>query len=85
MKITMNIDCSPEEARAFLGLPDAEPIQRSMMEHMQTRIEKAAAAMDPERFLKMMFPFQSEGGLADMPRAFWERFMPSRANPNSNK
>lgn len=27
MIITINVDCTPEEARAFLGLPDLKPMQ----------------------------------------------------------
>ncbi|WP_420846806.1 DUF6489 family protein [Microvirga tunisiensis] len=27
MKITMDVECTPEEARAFLGLPDVKPMQ----------------------------------------------------------
>ena len=26
MKITVDVDCTPEEARAFLGLPDVKPM-----------------------------------------------------------
>jgi hypothetical protein len=32
MKITVNIDCTPEEARAFFGLPDVAPMQATMPE-----------------------------------------------------
>ena len=31
MKITMNVDCTPEEARAFLGLPDVKPMQEQLI------------------------------------------------------
>ncbi len=27
MKITVDIDCTPEEARAFFGLPNVQPMQ----------------------------------------------------------
>jgi hypothetical protein len=43
MKITVNIDCTPLEARQFFGLPDVEPMQKSVM----TEIErKMLAEMD---------------------------------------
>ena len=35
MKATMNIDCTPEEARVFLGLPDVQPMQEHLMKEMQ--------------------------------------------------
>ena len=28
MKITVGIDCTPTEAREFMGLPDVKPMQR---------------------------------------------------------
>ena len=73
MKVTVNIDCSPEEARAFLGLPDVAPLQDAMMAQMKAQMEKTAAAMDPETFLKTIFPAQA-GGLAEIQKAFWAQF-----------
>ena len=32
MKITMNIECTLEEARRFLGLPDVTGLQEEMVE-----------------------------------------------------
>ncbi len=73
MKITINVDCSPQEARAFMGLPDVAPFQEAMMEEMKARMQKAASAMDPEAMFKTLFPMQSEG-MADMQKAFWGQF-----------
>ena len=33
MKITVEIDCTPDEARQFLGLPDMKPMQAALMAH----------------------------------------------------
>ena len=38
MKVTVNIDCTPEEARAFMGLPDVQPMQKAMLAEMEKRI-----------------------------------------------
>ena len=38
MKITVEIDCSPVEARAFLGLPDVSALNARMVEEMQSRM-----------------------------------------------
>ena len=35
MKFTINIDCTPEEARAYLGLPDVRPMQEQLLKEMQ--------------------------------------------------
>ena len=38
MKVTIDVDCTPEEARAFLGLPDVQPLQEEMMAALRDRI-----------------------------------------------
>ncbi len=55
MKITINIDCTPEEARAFMGLPDVRPMQDALMSQMTGRLENAMKAMDPETVLRQWF------------------------------
>ena len=53
MKITMNVDCKPEEARAFLGLPDEKPMQEKLLNELEERLRENLHAMDPEAILKM--------------------------------
>ena len=31
MKVTIEIDCTPDEARVFMGLPDVKPMQAAVM------------------------------------------------------
>ena len=38
MKAIFQIECTPAEARAFLGLPDIEPIQAAVMKRLQERM-----------------------------------------------
>jgi Family of unknown function (DUF6489) len=52
MKITINVDCTPAEARTFLGLPDLKPMQDEFMEEMRKRLLAAAAATDPGEMLR---------------------------------
>ena len=52
MKITVDIDCTPAEARAFLGLPDVAPLQQALTKEMQRRMLESLAAMDPEALFK---------------------------------
>ena len=35
MKVNIEIDCTPLEARQFMGLPDVQPMQNAMMEKLQ--------------------------------------------------
>ena len=38
MKFTINIECSPEEAREFMGIPDPAKVQDMMFKAMQDQI-----------------------------------------------
>ncbi len=61
MKITMNIDCTPEEARAFLGLPDVKPLQEQMLREVQKRLTETLKATDPDAILKTWLPATLKG------------------------
>jgi hypothetical protein len=73
MKITINVECTPEEARSFMGLPDVAPFQNAMMEEMKANMQKMGTAIEPEAMMKMLFPLQSEG-MAEMQKNFWSQF-----------
>jgi hypothetical protein len=61
MKIKVDIDCTPEEARTFLGLPDVQPMQKAVMAEMTQRLTQAMTAMDPETMLKTWLPASIQG------------------------
>jgi hypothetical protein len=56
MKVTVEVDCTPEEARRFLGLPDVVPMQQAFMEKLQQRMESAVDATTSEALLKAWMP-----------------------------
>ena len=70
MKITIDIDCTPQEARSFLGLPDVEVLNKQMMDAMQERIQKG---FEPEELDKMMKMWMGTAGtnMNEMQKAFW--------------
>lgn len=61
MKVTIDIDCTPDEARTFLGLPDVKPMQDALMLQLQKRLEANIQAMDPEMMLKTWLPASIQG------------------------
>jgi len=73
MKITVNVDCTPEEARAFLGLPDVQPLQQAMMGQVQERVMNSLNAMDPEVLLKTWAPMGLQS-LEQIQRFFLSQF-----------
>lgn len=40
MEIKITIDCTPEEARTFFGLPDVAPLNEALVRKMQERMEE---------------------------------------------
>jgi hypothetical protein len=45
MKITIEVDCTPEEARRFFGLSDAVPVQQAIMDYARA-FQAARAAIN---------------------------------------
>jgi hypothetical protein len=52
MKMTIEIDCTPVEARSFLGLPDVGPLNEKLVEEMQKRMEANINMLSPEELMK---------------------------------
>ena len=62
MKVNVEVDMTPEEARAFMGLPDVAPMQKKMMDEMQARMKAAFDAGDPEAMMQAWMPFAGMAG-----------------------
>lgn len=80
MKVTINIECTPEEARTFLGFPDLTAVQQQMMSAFQEQLRQQMSA-DPEKAMKAWFGpgFQ---GLGEMQRNWWQQmFKPAEPKP----
>lgn len=73
MKITVDVDCTPEEARAFLGLPDVKPMQDALLHQVQERMTASLGAMDPETMFKTWLPAQVQG-MEQLQKMFWAQF-----------
>ena len=61
MRITVDVDCTPEEARTFLGLPDVKPMQEQLMQEVQERMAANIRAMEPEAMLRTWLPATLKG------------------------
>ncbi len=55
MKVTIEIDCTPVEARQFMGLPDVQPMQAAVMAEVEKRMLAEAARFSPEGFMRTWF------------------------------
>lgn len=70
MKIHLDIDCTPDEARRFFGLPDVAPMQAAVMAEVEKRVVAALQAMEPEQLIKTWLPAGMQG-LEQMQKMFW--------------
>jgi hypothetical protein len=61
MKMNIEIDMTPEEARKFLGLPDVTKVQEKMMAEMEKRMKAAVDVNDPEAMLRAWMPLGGQG------------------------
>jgi hypothetical protein len=71
MKVTVDIDCTPEEARRFIGLPDLTPVHDAYVEKLKSAVADAAAP-GPEAFADMM---KSWGPMSEAGVAMWRQML----------
>jgi hypothetical protein len=61
MKVNIEVDCTPDEARRFLGLPDVAPMQQSVMAAMERRLIDTISSADPQNLMEQWLPFGMKG------------------------
>jgi hypothetical protein len=57
MKLKIEVECSPEEARAFLGLPDVTMLNDHLVQEMKSRLDQNMAMLQPEELMKSWMAF----------------------------
>jgi hypothetical protein len=57
MKVRVEVDCTPQEARAFLGQPDVEAFNAWMVEQMRSRFEQNMEMLKPEQLMQSWMAF----------------------------
>ena len=56
MKVNIEIDMTPEEARKMMGLPDVTALQSRMLDEMEARMKAGLDSSDPEAMMKAWMP-----------------------------
>ena len=57
MKVNIEIECTPQEARAFMGLPDVTELNARMTEEMVRRMEANMESLEPEVMMRQWMTF----------------------------
>jgi hypothetical protein len=55
MKVNVEIDCTPLEARQFIGLPDVVPMQTAVMDELQQQMMSNIEKISPESLIQSWF------------------------------
>ena len=78
MKFTINIDCTPEEARQFFGFPNLKPMQDEVLKQMQDQMMENIQNMDPQDMV-----VEAAKNFTDIQKAMWEN-MTGHLNPEGD-
>ena len=75
MKVNVEVTCTPEEARAFFGLPDIKPMQDRIMGEIEERLKSSLNSMNPEQVFKTWLPASMQGveQMQQMQQVFWQQ------------
>ena len=57
MNLKIEVDCSPEEARAFLGLPDVSGLNAHLVDEMKKRMDTNINMLQPDELMKTWMTF----------------------------
>jgi Family of unknown function (DUF6489) len=71
MKVRIEVDCTPDEARSFLGLPDVQALQAAMMSEVESKFRQSMSMMDPAAVLSKWVPASMQG-MEALSKLMWE-------------
>ena len=83
MKFRVEVDCTPIEARQFVGLPNVEPLQAAVMTEVERRMMAEMDRFSPDAALKTwltLMPQSAEQMGETLTRMFAQGF--GAANPS---
>lgn len=83
MKVNISIDCTPDEARQFFGLPDVKPMQAALMAKMEQQMTDAVERFSPDAVLRTWLSLAPQAG-ESFQQAF-ERFFRAGMPPSGNQ
>jgi hypothetical protein len=78
MKISVDVDCTPEEARRFMGLPDLTAVHEAYLSRMRMAIEQGVT---PDTINAVM---QTWGPMGEAGFTMWRKLL-DQMGGNSTK
>jgi uncharacterized protein DUF6489 len=71
MKVQVEVDMTPDEARRLLGLPDVSKLQNEMMKEVERRMKAALDTSDLEGMMRAWSPLGGQG-FEQFQRFLWD-------------
>ncbi len=84
MKITVEIDATPQEVRDFFGLPNVQPLQTEILEKLQQEMTSGTTGFDAVSLMKPMLPAHMQS-MEAMQTAFWNAFSSTKSDDMKKK
>jgi len=72
MQVTINIDCTPLEARQFMGLPDVQPLQKAMMDEIEAKMRAEMENFTVDKIMNTWLSFAPQN--AEWMRSMFSQF-----------
>lgn len=61
MKVTVELDCTPEEARRMMGLPDVGKLNETYVKELSKFLQGASSVEQLQNFTKIIAPMGEAG------------------------
>ncbi len=78
MKVTIEVECTPEEARRAMGLPDLTPLHERYIARMQEAIDSGGISPEVVSTLVKSWAPMNDAGMD-----FWRTMFATAAKPSS--
>ena len=79
MKVTVDVDCTPEEARRLMGLPDLSQVHEAYIERMRKTVTEGVG---PDQVAEMM---KNWGPMSESALTIWRTMFEQMAGGASKK
>lgn len=83
MKITIDVEATPQEMREFFGLPNLAPLQDEILNTIRDNMKQGAAGFDPMTLMKPLFPAQMQS-MEMLQKTFWDAFTKASSQSGSS-
>lgn len=80
MKVNITIECTPEEARSFLGLPDVGDMQKQLTDIVYGRMSENLKTMETGELMQTWLPFMMQGW-TEAQKSFWQLMQTASSTP----